>query len=260
MTARPRKVFKPLKLSTLSALASLIRDKHFFFNFDILIENEKVDCQKQIGVSGLLSFSSEFLKRINKWKRIIRHSEKKILVGWIRFARAHRDSNKLPFFLFILLFLDAFMIVIPSMVLTAAAVTITPRRWKLFAFCFIGATVLNNFFTYFLGRHVPVAELFNFMSWVGIESLWEAAEDAIRNYGKYATLIGGLIGLPTQLITMIIGVADSQAVFLGKEIKASIGPALFFAGLGHGLKIFCLCGLVRYGWVKLEKKFESSLK
>ena len=147
--------------------------------------------------------------------------------------------------------------VIPSMVLTAAAVTITPRRWWLFAITFTAATACNNYVTYWMGRLVPDQQILNFVMYVGIEDLWFAAETAIREYGKFANLPGGLLGLPTQLVTMIIGIADSQAMFMNDGIKASIGPAIFYGVIGHGIKMFVICGLVRYGWVKLERKYDK---
>lgn len=191
-----------------------------------------------------------------KTARKLKHAEKKIFVWWIRLARAHRESNKLPLFLFILLFFDAFVMVIPSILLTAAAVTITPRRWKLFAFTFVMATLTNNLTTYGIGRYFPKAEIFELLNTIGASGLWQSAEQAILDYGKFATLIGGLFGLPTQIITLIIGVADSQALETARADHPAIWLALLFCGLGHGIKMFVVTGLVRYGWVKLERRFD----
>lgn len=187
--------------------------------------------------------------------RSLKHAEKKILIGWIRFARRHRESNRLPVFLFLLLFFDAFVMVIPSMVLTAAAVTISPRRWLMYAAIFVTAVICNNTVSYFLGRLFPVEQILAVVDWMGLGQLWFAAEEAILSYGKFATLPGGLLGLPTQLITMIIGVADSQAYYSGRAMSASLEEALFYGAIGHGIKMIVICGLVRYGWIKLERKY-----
>lgn len=193
--------------------------------------------------------------------RKLRHAEKKILVGYVRYARRHRDSNRLPFILFGLLFFDAFVMVIPSMLLTAAAITITPRRWPLFCSLFVVAVVANNTVTYWMGKFLPHETILSIINYFGIIELWQSALEAILHYGKYATFLGGFLPLPTQLVTMILGLAEQQALSLADHAQAghvieipSIQIALAFAALGHGLKIFIFGGLVRYGWVKLEQK------
>ena len=184
----------------------------------------------------------------------IRHGEKKILIAWIRFARAHRESRRLPIFLTLLLFLDAFVIIIPSILLTCAAITITPRRWMLFIGCFVLAVMANNLVAYEIGRFFPARDIHYIVNFLGVQNLWESAEAAIRQYGKFATFIGALAGLPTQLITIMIGIADAQALLLNRSEPPSIGAAILFCGVGHGIKMFLIGGLVRFGWVKLERK------
>ncbi len=189
--------------------------------------------------------------------RKMKRAEKKVLIGYIRYARAHRDSNRLPLVLFILLFLDAFLMIIPSMLLTAAAVTITPKRWKLFAFLFILAVTLNNTVTYFMGLLMPANLIFSIVDNMGIVPLWESALQAVLQYGKYATFLGGFLPMPTQLVTMIIGMAEKQSQIMGITQPPSILVALVYGALGHGVKIFVFAGLVRFGWVKLEQKIAA---
>ena len=184
----------------------------------------------------------------------IRHGEKKILIAWIRFARAHRESRRLPVILTLLLFLDAFIIIIPSLLLTCAAITITPRRWMLFIGCFVFAVMANNLVTYEIGRVLPASDIHYIVNFLGAQNLWESAEGAIRSYGKFATFFGALAGLPTQLITMMIGIADAQAIYLNRFEHHSILAAILFCGAGHGIKMFLIGGLVRFGWVKLERQ------
>jgi hypothetical protein len=194
---------------------------------------------------------SKVRQRFSRW---FKHAEKRVLVGYIRYARAHRESNKLPLILFLLLFFDAFVMVIPSMLLTAAAVTITPRKWKLFAGLFVIAVVANNAVTYVMGKWLPNSFILKVVENMGITPLWESALNAILDYGKYATLVGGFFPLPTQLVTMIIGMAESQSLQLGVERAPHIGVALAFAAVGHGIKIYVFAALVRYGWVKFEQR------
>lgn len=173
----------------------------------------------------------------------------------MRYARRHRESNRLPLILFGLLFLDAFVIVIPSMLLVAGAITITPRRWALFCSLFILAVLCNNTTTYFLGLHLPQKVIVSAVDFMNLRILWESALQGIIDYGKYVTFVGGFLPLPTQLVTMIIGMAEAQSIQLGRHVaRPSIIEALLFAGLGHGIKIFIFGWLVRSGWVKLEKR------
>lgn len=191
-----------------------------------------------------------------KISKSMQRAEKRVLIAWIRFARVHRHSKRLIVILFTLLYLDAFVMVIPSMLITAVAVTISPKRWWIFALTFVIATACNNYTTYWIGRLIPDKQILEIVHMVGIQDLWASAENAIRQYGRFANLPGGLFGLPTQLVTMIIGIADSQAMYGKTGIQASIEPALIFGAIGHGIKIFVTCGLVRFGWLKLEKKFD----
>jgi membrane protein YqaA with SNARE-associated domain len=196
-------------------------------------------------------------KRWARFNRALKHTEKKILVGWMRFAKKHRDSQKLPVFLFLLLFLDAFVLVIPSMLLCAAAVTISPRRWIFFGALFVAATVCNNSVAYYMGRILPAAELNMLFEFLHLDFAWQLAHEAILDYGKYATLIGGIASLPTQLIMALIGLANSQVEIGGTGVNIPFGVAIAFVALGHGIKIWTFCGLIRYGWVKLERRITA---
>jgi len=200
--------------------------------------------------------------------RWLRRREKIILVAYVRYARAHRESNRLPFVLFLLLFLDAFLLVIPSMALTATAVTITPKRWKLFSSIFVLAVLLNNLATYSLGKLLPAKLIVStihyldglwFLNWLGIIDLWQNALQAVTKYGAFATFIGGLSSLPTQVITMIIGMAETQSKFLGLTEKHSITIALVGLVLGQGIKIFIFSAVIRFGWLKIEKKVVETI-
>jgi len=200
--------------------------------------------------------------------RWLRRREKMILVAYVRYARAHRESNRLPFILFVLLFLDAFMIVIPSMALTATAVTIAPKRWKLFSSIFILAVLLNNLVTYGLGKLVPAKIIVKsihyldglwFLHWLGIVDLWQSALQAVTKYGAFATLIGGITSLPTQIVTMIIGMAETQNRYLGLHEKHSIAIALVGLVIGQGTKIFIFSAVIRFGWLKIEKKVVETI-
>lgn len=206
------------------------------------------------------SSPTSFGERWAKFNRKLKHAEKKILVGWMRFAKKHRDSEKLPIYLFLLLFLDAFVLVIPSMLLCAAAVTISPRRWFFFGFLFVSATVCNNSVAYFIGRILPAAHLQALFEFLHLDFALELARDAILDYGKYATLIGGLASLPTQVIMALIGLANSQAELASTVEVAHRIPfwvAICFVAIGHAIKIWVFCGLIRYGWVKLERRITA---
>lgn len=197
----------------------------------------------------------EFWSRIS---RELRRAERRVLVGWVRFAKQHRHSNRLPFVLFLLMFIDGFVLIIPSMLIMVAATTISPKRWWFFSFIFVVAVTLNNLLTYYIGRSIPVDQIIYWLKFASVEELWFSAKEAIQSYGKYATFLGALIGLPTQVITMIVGAADRQVGVLGAPIHTSMEAALGYGALGHALKIFVLCGLVRYGWVRLERKIEKT--
>lgn len=193
--------------------------------------------------------------------RGLQRAERRVLVAWIRYAKKNRESNILPLLLFSLLFIDAFVLVIPSMVLVAVSITIQPRRWVFFSFLFVLAVVANNSTTYWMGRLLPPDLIFSWVQTIQADFLWQQAVEAIAEYGKYATLIGGVMPLPTQLVTMLMGMADAQRLhmadlhLLANAPKANLGEALIFGAIGHGVKILVFSAVVRFGWVKLEKKF-----
>ena len=198
------------------------------------------------------SFFSKILHRLGR-------AEKRIIVFWIRFSRKHRDSHRLPFFLFAILFLDGFTMVIPSLFCMMASVTISPRRWILFGTIFAAAATSNNLATYILGRCLPTESIVNIIEYFQMEAFWQMAERALHDYGSYATFIGAIIGLPTQMILMLIGIADAQLLQADPSATASFYKAIIFAFLGHSLKGYALAALTRYGWVKLEKKFGTEV-
>jgi len=187
-----------------------------------------------------------------------RSLEQRILVRWIRFARRHRSSEKLPFYLAGFVFLDAFVLFVPSTLLTALAVTISPKRWLTFVFSFCLAIFLANFTFYLVGRVLPPEQLLEFIQFLKLESLWDSAADAVRNYGAYATFIGSLLGLPTQYVMALIGISDSQALFLGDLERPSVIAALTLLFLGHLIKIGLFCLLVQKGWMKIERKYSQT--
>lgn len=196
----------------------------------------------------------------NLWSRFARESkrtERRILIRWIRFARRHRQSNWLPVALFAILFMDGFVFVIPSTLLLVGAVTISPKRWLFFAAIFVVAVGLNNTVTYYIGRLIPLDEILYWVHAASIESFWNSAKEAIREYGKYASFVGGLAGLPTQMIMMVIGAADRQGTD-ELVLKTSMEVALFYGCIGHAIKVLVICGATRYGWVKLERKIGGS--
>lgn len=207
--------------------------------------------------------ASEVWDHLRKvWRGFVR-IERRVLVAWIRYAKANRQSNVLPFLLFILLYFDAFVMVIPSMLLVAVATTIQPRRWFLFALIFVIAVVGNNSTTYAMGRLLPPDWIFYWVESFGVEFLWEGAVDAVAQYGPFATFIGGFLPLPTQLVTLLLGLADAQRLHLadlnGLENlpRTSIGVAIAFAALGHGIKITAFAAVIRYGWHKIENRLSS---
>lgn len=180
--------------------------------------------------------------------------ERLVLVWWIRFARKHRNSHLLPLGLFGLLFLDAFVIVIPSLLCLAAAITISPKRWWFFALLFGFATVCNNSVTYWFGRMMPADVIVEFFHSGSFKILWETAEQAIRDYGYFATFFGALLSLPTQVMTLIMGMTDASVLRADPTLESSFFRILVFVFLGHTIKVMIFSAVIRYGWVKLEKK------
>lgn len=142
---------------------------------------------------------------------------------------------------------------IPSTLFLMAAVTISPKRWKLFAFLFPVAATLNNTVTYILGRIFPHEAFLSFITAVGLDGFWGEAVDAVHKYGSWATFIGTLVGLPTQMITALIGLADASSS-TDHAGRASIVLALSLVFLGQSIKCSIIASLVRFGWLKFEKK------
>lgn len=188
---------------------------------------------------------------------ILKRGERRVLVEWIRFARRHRNSHWLPLGLFGLLFVDAFVLVIPSLLCVAAAITISPKRWIYFCLLFGFATVCNNTVTYYVGRMLPAATIVEFFQSNSLMVMWEAAEGAIRDYDYYATFFGAILSLPTQVMTLIIGMTDASVLRNNPEATSNLARVMLFVFMGHSIKVFALGAVFRYGWVKLERKVSS---
>jgi hypothetical protein len=73
-----------------------------------------------------------------------------------------------------------------------------------------------------------------------------------------ATFVGALMGLPTQMITALIGLADAGAIRADAHANSTFLSSLSLSFCGHFIKAFALAGLTRFGWVKLEKKFQKT--
>lgn len=199
--------------------------------------------------------SKNIFKRLG---RAITRIEKRVLIAWIRFAKRHRESNRLPVALFILFFLDGFVMVVPSTLVLAAAVTITPRRWILFFIFFAAAATMNNAITYYLGRSFPPHLIEATIVQLHLVSLWESAKSAFHSYGPWASFVGAIIGLPTQLVAAALGIADAKLVAENSDFTGNFARAMFLTFSGHGLKAACIAAIVRFGWVKLERKLAPS--
>lgn len=184
-----------------------------------------------------------------------KRAERRALIAWIRFAQAHRESHVLPFALFGILFLDGFLMIVPSMLCLIAATMISPQKWYLFAIIFGVSSTTNCIVLYFIGRTVPVDTLVSFIGFLNLEWVWESAREALRDYGAYATLVGALLGAPTQLIMAMIGAADASAIDLNGEVGSRFTFATSMTFAGQFSKAIVLAALTRYGWVRLEKKF-----
>lgn len=189
------------------------------------------------------------------WLHRLSRFERKVLVAWIRFARRHRTSNRLPIVLFFILFLDGFLIVIPSSVCVVAAITISPARWFLFGTIFAVGGTLNCTVTYFIGRLIPAESILATISYFHLDHLWQSAQQALHQHGPFAAFIGALIGLPTQMITMILGIADEQALKGSPDATTVFLQAIAFVLLGNAIKAYAISFLARFGWLRLEKKY-----
>ncbi len=191
-------------------------------------------------------------------KKGVKLWERRIFVSWLRFTRRHRHSHRLPFFLFLLFFLDGFVMVVPSTLCMVACVTISPARWFLFAILFpIGAT-LNNATTYLLGTLIPQKSLMSVIEFFHLQAFWEEAMKAVHQYGNWAGFVGAIMGLPTQMITAIIGLADVQVNAHAAIRELSIFSALACVFLGHFLKSTLVAFFVVKGWSKIEVKIVES--
>lgn len=177
--------------------------------------------------------------------------ERNVLASWIKFSRRHRKSNRLPVFFGILIFFDGFVMVIPGTLCMIACITISPRRWWLFGLLFPAAAFANNAVTYFLGRIVPHEFFLKIVDTFGIEAFWQSAVNAIRDYGPWATFLGAIFSLPTQMITALIGLADSQAVMV-EGARPSIGLALILVFFGHLVKTSIISYMTYIGRMKIE--------
>ncbi len=189
----------------------------------------------------------------------LRRAERRTLVAWIRYAQKNRQSFWLPFVLFAILFLDGFLMFIPSMLLLVAATTISPQRWVSFAIIFAVAVAGNNAVTYFVGRHLPLSTIMDVIAFFNLEYLWASAQSALQRHGSMATFVGALMGLPTQMITALIGLADAGAIRADSQAQSTYLSALSLSFCGHFIKAFALAGLTRFGWVKLEKRFQKTV-
>ncbi len=195
-----------------------------------------------------------FRHRAKTFTGSVKRIERRLLVKWIRFAQAHRESNILPLALFMILFLDGFVIFIPSALCLIAATMISPHRWILFGILFAVATTSNCVALYFVGRIVPIDQVIALFAHFNIEWMWDSATEALRHYGPYATFVGAIIGLPTQLIMALIGAADASALSEG-QIGNQFVLATSLTFSGQIIKSMTFAGLTRFGWVRLEKRF-----
>lgn len=171
----------------------------------------------------------------------------------------HRNSSWLGIGLFITLFMDGFMMIIPSTLCLIAAVTISPFRWMTFGMIFAVAATLNNGMTYWVGRLIPVQEIVDRLHWIGIQAMLDRSAEALQAYGPFATFISALLGLPAQMVTLLVGAADAKLFHDYTGMSSSFLIAMIFSFSGHFIKAMAIAGLTRYGWVKLERKFQKEL-
>ncbi len=185
--------------------------------------------------------------------------EKKIFSVWMEFSHRHHSSIFLPLALFFLLYVDGFVMVIPSLLCLIAAVTISPERWVSLGLIAATASATNNATTYLIGRFLPPKMIDHLISSWGLENLWLKAQTALSHYGPFATFIATIFSLPSQFVTAIIGLADAERMRGNPGVSSSFLLAIFFAFIGSSIKCLIVAGLTRYGWVSLEKKLERDL-
>jgi membrane protein YqaA with SNARE-associated domain len=157
--------------------------------------------------------------------------------------------------LFFALFMDGFVMIIPSTLCLIVSVTISPERWILFGGLFATASALNNTVTYYIGRFFPQNTILEVIDFFNMQHFWEIATEALQKYGSFAGFWGAIIGLPTQMMTALIGLADAKKLAEDPSMSSHVIQAIIFVFLGHGLKSLVVAGLARFGWIKLEKKF-----
>lgn len=191
----------------------------------------------------------------------LKRLERRILTRWVRFAKAHRHSSRVPFILFLILFLDGFLVFIPSLVCVIAATTISPHRWLLYGLLMPLAATCNNTIIYLMAKHFPSEWTMQLVGMFGLDLFWDSAREALQNYGPFATFIGALIGLPTQLMMALIGFSELKSPETAHQIFGATFLAAISIGLvGHCLKSLTVTAITRFGWMKLENKIEKSNK
>ncbi len=189
---------------------------------------------------------------------MLKRGERRVLVWWIRFAQKHRDSSRLPIVLFLVLFMDGFTIIVPSTLCLIAATTISPQRWHWFAAIFATAATSNNAVMYFVGQSVPSDFIVRTVEFFHLTTMWASAQTAMYDYGPWATFMGAIIGLPTQMIMAIMGMNDAHLRAMDATMLTSFVPGVTLALLAHSMKAFGIAALARFGWVRLEKKFGNT--
>lgn len=192
-----------------------------------------------------------------KWVSRLKELERRVALKWIGFSTRHSRSPVLPVALFALLFVDGFVMVIPSNLCLIAAVTISPARWILFSTLASVAVAGNNAATYLLGRLVPDSMVLMAVEFIGVAESWERAQQAISDYGPFAAFVGVFASLPTQIMTAIIGIADAEASRAGASISSTFLEMIGLVFVACFLRFLVVAGLTRFGWIKLERRLES---
>lgn len=193
------------------------------------------------------------LKRFSQLKEL----ERRVALKWIGFSSRHRRSAVLPIALFALLFVDGLVMVIPSNICLIAAVTISPARWLLFGTLASIAVAGNNALTYLIGRLIPDKVMHMAVEFIGMEGSWDRAQQAITEYGPVATFLGVFANLPTQIMTAIIGIGDAGGNRTGASISSEFLEIIGLVFAACILKYFVIAALTRFGWIKLERRFEN---
>lgn len=139
------------------------------------------------------------------------------------------------------------------------SVTLSPFRWPIFAVIYIIASTLNNVMMYVLGRLLSASLILELIQFLHMEMLWEKAQEALHAYGPFATFIGSLVGLPTQMMAALIGIADKHQFISDGTVSTTGLKALAFVFLGQTLKAFVVSGFIRFGWLKVERRLEKEL-